>query len=357
MASLSESTASRAAPGADAESLPESPSVSAPSLSTRSVPKITRTGKPTHFSVVDAVRIDAEGFRNRRAYWITESPEDSGIWEIIVTLAICADMSLTIASFVLPPEESDSLGLFLAGGFVLLILVVDVVLRIMKERCDFFLKILNLILGAAGAGPVLRVFRIFRGFFSFFASRGGIRGRINKGVDRLFDHIVRKQLVEFLLMPKQNIKIQPSQGILHIERAQLRSSRLNNLHLPLILTAGILDMVHLELKMGKLNAGHHRLMVLIQNVILVMGPGRSEERSSDWNFHDVKAAKTKTIKLASKLLEAFAKPPKQPAKPPPQQMHGSVRVQKEAGSSWLRRKLAKLLRDILNNGRLDRTYV
>ncbi|CAK9023089.1 Uncharacterized protein SCF082_LOCUS16058 [Durusdinium trenchii] len=392
MASLSESTASRAAPGADAESLPESPSVSAPSLSTRSVPKITR--KPTHFSVVDAVRIDAEGFRNRRAYWITESPEvmdcygraialvDSGIWEIIVTLAICADMSLTIASFVLPPEESDSLGLFLAGGFVLLILVVDVVLRIMKERCGFFLKILNLIefvvaivglvtvvveveerltVGSDGIKqpgaslgrtirPVLRVFRIFRGFFSFFASRGGIRGRINKGVDRLFDHIVRKQLVEFLLMPKQNIKIQPSQGILHIERAQLRSSRLNNLHLPLILTAGILDMVHLELKMGKLNAGHHRLMVLIQNVILVMGPGRSEERSSDWNFHDVKAAKTKTIKLASKLLEAFAKPPKQPAKPPPQQMHGSVRVQKEAGSSWLRRKLAKLLRDILNNG-------
>ncbi|CAK9022660.1 Uncharacterized protein SCF082_LOCUS15881 [Durusdinium trenchii] len=181
-------------------------------------------------------------------------------------------------------------------------------------------------------------------------------------------------------MPKQNIKIQPSQGerhgasrrysglefskkqvsgILHIERAQLRSSRLpgevridetqaatellidgfqiemhkcglNNLHLPLILTAGILDMVHLELKMVKLN-----------------------ERSSDWNFHDVKAAKTKTIKLASKLLEAFAKPPKQPAKPPPQQMHGSVRVQKEAGSSWLRRKLAKLLRDILNNGRMQ----
>ena len=35
----------------------------------------------------------------------------------------------------------------------MLILVVDVVLRIMKERCDFFLKILNLILGAAGAGP------------------------------------------------------------------------------------------------------------------------------------------------------------------------------------------------------------
>lgn len=67
---------------------------------------------------------------------------------------------------------------------------------------------------------------------------------------------------------------------------------------------------------------------------------------------------TKEIRLAHPLTgPPKAKPPKQPAKPPPQQMHGSVRVQKEAGSSWLRRKLAKLLRDILNNGRLDRTYV
>jgi len=340
---------------------------------------------------VDAVRIDSENLRNRRGYWITENPAvldcrdraiaivDSGIWELIVTLAIIADLSLTIASFALPSEDSDSLGMFLGGGFVLLFLVADVVLRILKERYGFFLKFLNWIelvvavvglvtvvieleerfKGSSGARqpgaslgrtirPVLRVFRVFRGFFAFFASRGGIRGRINKGVDRLFDHIVRKQLTEFLLMPKQNVKIQPSQGVLHLERAQLRSSRLNNLHLPLVLAAGIFDMVHLELKMGKLNAGHHRLMVLVQNVILVVSPGRSEERSSHWNYHDVKASKTKTIKLASKLMEPFAKPPKQ--KKPETGNHGSVRVQKQEGSSWIRRKLAKLLRDILNNG-------
>ena len=45
---------------------------------------------------------------------------------------------------------------------------------------------------------------------------------------------------------------------------------------------------------------------------------------------------------------AEAKPPKQ--KKPETGNHGSVRVQKQEGSSWIRRKLAKLLRDILNNG-------
>ena len=61
-------------------------------------------------------------------------------------------------------------------------------------------------------------------------------------------------------------------------------------------------MVHFELKMGKLKEGQHRLMVLVQNVILVLGPGRA----SEWHFEAVKSSKAKTIKLASKMIEAFA---------------------------------------------------
>ena len=121
------------------------------------------------------------------------------------------------------------------------------------------------------------------------------------------------------------------------------------MHMPLLLLAGIFDMVHFELKLGKLKVpfssqgtpgmagmartsaasapvcvsqvGAHRLMIFMQNVILVLGPGRSEasvdlnsrnvartrkERSADWNYADVKEAKTKTIRLAAKLLEGFA---------------------------------------------------
>jgi hypothetical protein len=44
------------------------------------------------------------------------------------------------------------------------------------------------------------------------------------------------------------------QGIRDCPVWSVRPARLNNLHLPLVLTAGIFDMVHLELKMGKLNA-------------------------------------------------------------------------------------------------------
>eukprot|EP00439_Symbiodinium_sp_Y106_P008786 s1185_g1.t1 len=354
--------------------------------------KITR--KPTHFSVIEAVHIDAESLRNRRAHWITENPEatncrgravlivESAIWEIIVTIAICIDMGLTVASFILPPDESDSLGLFLAGASVLLVLVVDVVLRITKDGRRFFFNALNWIefavaivglisviveiedrLSSAASGPrqpgaslgrtirpVLRVFRVFRGFFTFFAGRGGIKGRINKGVDKLFDHLVRKQLVDFLLMPAENMKIQPSLGILHLEKAQIRSKRLTDLHLPLNLTAGIFDMVHFELKLGKLRMGHHRLMVFMQNVILVVGPGRGEERAADWKFEDVLASKSKTVKLACKAIEPFAKPRKKDKGPEDKAAQGSVRHQTQVGSSWIRRKLTKLLRDILNNG-------
>ncbi|CAJ1372808.1 unnamed protein product [Effrenium voratum] len=359
--------------------------------STAASRKLTR--KPTHFSVVDAVRIDAETLRSRRAHWIAETPAkldcrsraavvvDSGWWEIVVTLAICCDLGLTIASFLLSAEEADSFELFLAGGGVLIFLLLDVALRIVKDRLAFFLVALNWIefvvamaglvtvlieveerLSAGSTGPkqpgaslgrtirpVLRVFRVFRGFFTFFASRGGIQGRINKGVDKLFDHLVRKQLVEFLLMPSDNMTIQPSQGILHLEKAQIRSSRLTNMHMPLLLLAGIFDMVHFELKLGKLKVGAHRLMIFMQNVILVLGPGRSEERSADWNYADVKEAKTKTIRLAAKLLEGFAKPRK-PNGEAKEGAAASVRREKQAGSSWVRRKMAKLLRDILNNG-------
>eukprot|EP00438_Fugacium_kawagutii_P004633 Skav229024 [mRNA] locus=scaffold127:586912:591124:- [translate_table: standard] len=154
-------------------------------------------------------------------------------------------------------------------------------------------------------------------------------------------------------------------------------------------------------------AGHHRLMVLVQNVILVVSPGRSEEtgqpqaclsfrkglqlelpgrqgiQDQDHEagskasgtfralasgedlspLHSLHCHYTMVHRLMHRLSHSAwelcacnvscfacvkAKPPKQ--KKPDTGNHGSVRVQKQEGSSWIRRKLAKLLRDILNNG-------
>lgn len=67
----------------------------------------------------------------------------------------------------------------------------------------------------------------------------------------------------------------------------LDAARFGNLYLPVLLTAGIFDMVHLELKMGKLKEGHHRLMVLIENVILVLGPGRKEAVHGPFRLRNV----------------------------------------------------------------------
>mmetsp|Transcript_104226 Transcript_104226/g.185170 ORF Transcript_104226/g.185170 Transcript_104226/m.185170 type:complete len:1388 (+) Transcript_104226:71-4234(+) len=360
-----------------------------------------RNQQPTHFNVLHHQRTSTHGLRVPDAYWQTEKDlnrgchdrlrkfVDSTFLEVVVSSAIAVDLGLTIASFVLPEDEAESIGIFVSGSIIVAVLLIDALLRLAKDGpIKFFSKLLNWIefavavAGAAGcvieidqrltgsdAGgrngtslgrtlrPLLRVFRVFRGFFNFLAGRGGMQARIDRGMDKLVDHIIRKQLGDILLCPGDNISIKPSAGMFHMEKAQVRSENLGQLHLPMVLLAGIFDMVHLELKFGKLDLGHHRLLVVVDSLILVVGPGHHQEPPApQWSFEAVKATKTNLVKLACRSLETSAKPrtstgaANQTAAQPGSVPSGSVRRQKASTASWVKRKAQKILKDVLNNG-------
>eukprot|EP00930_Biecheleria_cincta_P101764 TRINITY_DN9340_c0_g2_i2.p1 TRINITY_DN9340_c0_g2~~TRINITY_DN9340_c0_g2_i2.p1 ORF type:complete len:1396 (+),score=191.21 TRINITY_DN9340_c0_g2_i2:567-4190(+) len=169
-------------------------------------------------------------------------------------------------------------------------------------------------------------------------------------MDKIMDVFIRRMIKGILLVPGENIRIRPSSGEFHLEKAQLCSSNLDGLHLPLSLKAGIFDMIHFQLKFGKIARGNHRLMLVIENVILVVGPGHHQERPAPaWEYDTVMAAKTKLINLACRWIEIFAKPRKQAVaanagKP------GSVRKEKRGVANWIKNRGTKLLKNILSNG-------
>lgn len=352
---------------------------------------------PNFFNVIKAVNIEADSLRNDDAYWEIEHRGQSGaaachdrlvkisdstFVEFGVNIVIAIDLVLTFLSFVLPSEQSESTGVFVLSALIVFVLLLDVIIRVLKDGTKFFIKFLNWIefgvaIGGAAAciydisqrasnedparssgaafgraiRPALRVFRVFRGFFNFLGGRGGLQARLDASMDKIMDVFIRRMIKGILLVPGENVSIRPSSGEFHLEKAQVCSSNLEGLHLPLALKAGIFDMIHFQLKFGKIARGSHRLMLVIENVILVVGPGHHQEPpASAWEYDTVLAAKTKLINLACHWIEIFAKPRKQsdPANAP--KNPGSVRKEKRGMSNWIKNRGTKLLKNILSAG-------
>jgi hypothetical protein len=343
------------------------------------------------------VNIEAESLRHDDAYWETEHRtisgaaachdrlvkiSDSTFVEFGVNLVIAIDLILTFLSFVLPSEQSESEGVFVLSTLIVWVLLLDVIIRVLKDGTKFFLTFLNWVefgvaIGGAAAciyeisqrasgedparqngaslgrviRPALRVFRVFRGFFNFLGGRGGLKARLDASMDKIMDVFIRRMIKGILLVPGENVSIRPSSGEFHLEKAQVCSSNLDGLHLPLSLTAGIFDMIHFQLKFGKIARGSHRLMIVIENVILVVGPGHHQESPAPaWEYDTVLAAKTKLINLACRWIEIFAKARKQPDPANAPKNPGSVRAEKKGISKWIKERGTKLLKNILSNG-------
>eukprot|EP00931_Biecheleriopsis_adriatica_P050042 TRINITY_DN28962_c0_g2_i1.p1 TRINITY_DN28962_c0_g2~~TRINITY_DN28962_c0_g2_i1.p1 ORF type:complete len:1423 (-),score=264.23 TRINITY_DN28962_c0_g2_i1:187-4455(-) len=376
-----------------------------PTYRTKSMEIEDATGEPDHdgtkanlFAVIDAVDINTKHLRDEKAFWAMEKKEvqgcqgrvglfvDSVAWEIVVTFAVLTDLCLTIASFAVTEEVAESLWMFLVGSFIMVILCLDCFLRIFKDGCKYWKVPLNWIefavaaiggtavaldiygrVTGSGAGdrnpgaslgrtirPAIRFMRVFRSLFNFVAGRSGLKGKIDKGIDKLLDRLVRKQLGDLMLCPGDNITIKPSQGQFHMEKAQVRTSKLGQLHAPFTVAACVVDMVHFEFKLGKLRVGTHRLMLVVENLILVVKPGH--HNCDSWDFDDVRNSKADTLRLVHRILEPGTKPRKtkvqegQTNAQAQAQIPGSMRQQKKQSSAWAKKKMSGLLRDVLNNG-------
>jgi len=279
--------------------------------------------KKPSFDLAAVIDIDTSQLHAPGSYWMHEHGlalatkerrlltrlVDSVVWEVAVCLCVFADVVVTIMSFGVSDEIADSDPVFAISSFLVLVLLMDVVLRVLKEGCSFFqltkpLNWLEFTVAVAGfvmqvfegvtrelggdsgsaAGksaslgrsirPVLRVFKVFRAMNSV---RLGTK-RVNARWEKVVTQVVCGYLGDMLLFPKENIIVRPTQGLLHVEKAQIRSSLFEGLHLPLTVACGIIDFFHAELNfmsgMPKVTSANPdgKLLVVIENVLLVLGP-------------------------------------------------------------------------------------
>lgn len=314
------------------------------------------------FVLVQHVDYDSRSLRTPEAHWESEQFEgpigchgclsqtlDSAVWEVCVTACVLADLTLTILTFVLDEEVAEGDMVFYSSAGFLSVLVLDVVLRILKDRIRFFIfpfKVLNWIeftvgiLGAAmvvmdgvrrscsgaecesakqnkGASlgrsirPILRFSRVLRAAFQLFLARGGLHKKIDRATDRLTDALVRQAIGGMLILPDDNVTLKPSSGMFHLEKAQVRSSAFRDLHFPFSILGGIIDLVHIDIDMfagtsrkkrDMMSHTGHRLLVVVENVLLVVGPEHHVEEG--WGFEAVKDGKSKLVELMTKVFKS-----------------------------------------------------
>lgn len=276
---------------------------------------------------------------------------DSVLLEIAVGIIIAADLILTVLTFTVSENVAESTEVFVIGAIFLIVLLGDVMLRVAKFRLSFFYRPLNWLefivalagcvmlvfegveragcggpcnnnRSATGGGtslgrsirPTIKAWRIVRTMMQLTNSRGGLHKQIDRQTDRFFGRLIRLYLNDFFIVAKQNVYMKPSQGMLHVEKAQVRSSVLKGLHLPLTISCGIIDLVHvkIDLSKGDKDAGgeesNHKVLVVIENALIVVGPGHHQEKPAPpWDFDNVLDGKRKLIDLLTRRLEAGAK--------------------------------------------------
>jgi len=333
---------------------------------------------------------------------------ESAALEAVVSLCVAADLTLTMITFIASEEVAESDIIFYLSAVLLAVLCIDVLLRALKDGLKFFLRWLNWLevfvcVGGAvmividgvrrscqgpecessqsGKGaslgravrPLMRIFRVARAMSHMFFNRGGIHGRLDRALDQMTDNLVRKFLGDILLVPAENIDMKFSEGQFHVEKAQVRSEKFQGLHLPFTILGGLIDFLHLDIDVLKTakrknNTGHagHRLLVILENVLLVVGPGHHQEPPNPpWDFEAVLQSKRKLIELVDSRMERaqFLMNSKSKKAPAPQVEESPEKEKKKivarlgrsrplAGksSAWFADKITKAIDEVLAHG-------
>lgn len=339
------------------------------------------------FNVTDGDDVDSESLRLPHAQWTCEFDQgapskcyrttlnslvDSCTWEVVVGVSIVLDLALTIISFFYPDDLADTRPLFIAAACILIIFLIDVQLRIFRDGCKFFKGLLNLFefsiilfgvsvllaegvchlhfecnsagVGVSSAGlgrtvrTTLRVLRVSRSAFQIVCGRAGLLSRIDGHTDRLASRLVLQYLTDIMKVPPQNINVKVSDGTIHVEKAQVRSGVFQQLHLPFTIQCGVVDLCHFEFSLR--NAA--RMLVIIENVVLVLGPGHHQEPPGPpWDYETVLKNKQRLVDLITRRAEKVSR-----------DGEGGARRNPRTGGlvAWARRKILNFVEEILAHG-------
>lgn len=335
------------------------------------------------------IALNGNALRLPTAQWDNECPQhssgflflksavNSAYWELLVTSCILADFIVTVMS--LDSEEELPFGVFLMVIVCLLVLLLDVLLRMLKDGRKFFILPLNwielvvafisMILlsfeivarvcqgGCGGSSktaksivlgrsfrPVLKIARVVRVATRALSGKAAVQAKM----DKFLLLMMIRRLECLLSMPPSNIIFRPSIGLLHVEKAHIRSTAFEGIHLPLTVSCGIVDMVHVHVKLrgqqsitkktnhtfqnigfvqrlrrwvfgsDKCDAAvsssefdpveQNRIIVVIENVLLVLGPGHHQEAPAPrWDFDQVMEAKEQLVDRLWNIVQGKAR--------------------------------------------------
>lgn len=328
--------------------------------------------------------LDDEGWRRRIAAVV-----DSPILEATVSGCVAIDLSLTIFTFSFQEAEGSD-AIFVLSAFLIVVLFMDVLLRVLREGrkfwarplnwLEFFVAVVGVSLltidgvrsycaecsndkgsGRTGASigrsvrPLMKGCRIFRAFTILATGAGGL----SKQSDRIATRMIQQFLRDFCIVPPENISTQPSQGKIHIEKAQVRSQVFDGLHLPFNIDSGILDLFHFKVNLitgigrrkEESSEGEMKGLVIIENMMLVIAPGHHQERGEPWDFDHVADAKARLIELLTNRMEATAKPKLSSAAVAADAKRATM-VAKSAATNLVKRIGRGVVRSALTNGML-----
>lgn len=363
------------------------------------------------FTLVTQVDIETKALRESEAHWeyeyvyvkgYFEACVESAYLEALVSVCVAIDLSLTMVTFVASEEIAESDSIFIMSALLLFVLLVDVLLRMIKDGKVFFFKWINWLealvcIGGAvmiivdgvqracrgpdcsdgstkGASlgravrPIMRMFRVLRAASHIFASRGGLQKKLDAALDEMTDRLIRGLLGDLLLVPGENIGMKFSEGQFHMEKAQIRSQVFQKLHLPFTVLGGLIDFLHIDVdkadkkkpgKKGDQSAAAlgHRLLIMVENVLLVVGPGHHQEGSAPaWDFEGVLQHKKNLLDLVNSRLEQthFLKNKKQEKKAGENAGDQSPKVSKtkKKGKSgnWIKERVTKVIDEVLAHG-------
>lgn len=244
---------------------------------------------------------------------------DSTFYQVFVTLTIALDFTLTIYSL---SSGKGDVGLTATMQGVTALIILDLTLRLVVDGRFFFHSILNVfefvtvILCVASSvlevnaptslgrtvRPLFRIVKVFHLASKVVLGRHRVGQRFDKLVETFAISLKERLIGDFLQVPPKNIKLGFSNGYkFRLEKAQIISSALADLHLPFTIKGGFVELISMEIK-TKENAGKGKVTLIIWNLCLVLGPANPPP----WTLDEVRVRKGHLIEFISRRTEAFS---------------------------------------------------
>lgn len=152
--------------------------------------------------------------------------------------------------------------------------------------------------------PLFRLTNAFRLISKAALMKGRVSARFDDLADAMVGEKYERYVGDILKVPRANRNIKASEGLFTLHKAAVDVEAFKDLHLPSNLKGGIVEFVHIGLNLQRRSNRLIGLTMVIENVLLVVGPGHYDRES--WTYDNVREQKGKLVELLGRRAAAFA---------------------------------------------------